>query len=175
MRKGYIMSIINFEACKSDEQLKELADFAKSIWNEYFPSLITQDQIDYMLDKFQSYPAMYEQVKHNQYHYYLVKNGDEKIGYIGLQNQPDRLFLSKFYLKKDARGHHYASDMFEFVKQKADEYCYQAIYLTCNKGNKHSLDVYEKFGFQWIDSDETDIGEGYIMDDYIYEYRMKKI
>ena len=169
------MSNIIFEACKSDEELKELADFAKGIWNEYFPGLITQDQVDYMVEKFQSYDAMYEQVKNNQYHYYLVRANDEKIGYIGLQNQPDRLFLSKFYLKKEARGNHYATQMFEFVKEQADKYCYPAIYLTCNKGNKHSLQVYDKFGFQWIDSDQTDIGQGYIMDDYIYEYRMKKI
>ena len=41
--------------------------------------------------------------------------------------------------------------------------------------NKHSLAVYEKFGFQWIDSVQTDIGNGFIMDDYILEYRLNRI
>ncbi|WP_270490915.1 hypothetical protein [Holdemanella sp.] len=47
--------------------------------------------------------------------------------------------------------------------------------MTCNKYNKHSLAVYEKFGFQWIDSVQTDIGNGFIMDDYILEYRLNRI
>ena len=89
-----------------------------------------------------------------------------------MQNQPDRLFLSKLYLKDLARGKHYASKMFEYVKKQAEKYCYSSIYLTCNKYNKHSLAVYEKFGFQWIDSVQTDIGNGFIMDDYILEYRL---
>ena len=37
------------------------------------------------------------------------------IGYIGLKFEPDRLFLSKLYLKKEARGKHYASDMLEYI------------------------------------------------------------
>ena len=65
--------------------------------------------------------------------------------------------------------------MFEYVKKQAEKYCYSSIYLTCNKHNKHSLDVYEKFGFQWIDSVQTDIGHDFIMDDYILEYSFEKI
>lgn len=169
------MKSIKIVECKNDEDLKEVATLANTIWHEFFPSIISESQIDYMVDKFQSYDAMKEQTKHEQYHYHKVYDNDELIGYIGLQNQPDRLFLSKLYLKKEARGHHYATTMFEYVKQQAEKYCYPAIYLTCNKHNKHSLDVYEKFGFQWIDSVQTDIGQGYIMDDYILEYQMKNI
>lgn len=169
------MKNISIKECKTDEDLKTVADLATIIWHEYFPNIISDSQIDYMVDKFQSCEAMKEQTKHEQYHYHMVFDENELIGYIGLQNQPDRLFLSKLYLKKEARGHHYASTMFEYVKEQAEKYCYPAIYLTCNKHNKHSLDVYEKFGFQWIDSVQTDIGQGYIMDDYILEYQMKKL
>lgn len=169
------MKNINIVECKNDENLKEVAILANSIWHQYFPSIISESQIDYMVEKFQSFKAMQDQVKHQQYHYHKVYNGDELVGYIGLQNQPDRLFLSKFYLKESARGKHFASEMFEYVKEQAKKYCYPAIYLTCNKNNKHSLDVYEKFGFQWIDSVQTDIGNNFIMDDYILEYRLNAI
>ena len=37
--------------------------------------------------------------------------------------------------------------------------------LTCNKHNTHSLDVYKKWGFEKVDEDVTDIGNGYVMDD----------
>lgn len=167
------MKNINIVACKNDKDLEEVANLAELIWHEFFPRIISESQIHYMVDKFQSFEAMKEQVKHQQYHYHKVYMGDELVGYIGLQNQPDRLFLSKLYLCKDARGNHFASDMFEYVKQQANTYCYDRIFLTCNKYNTHSLDVYKKFGFQQIDSVETDIGCGYIMDDYVLEYCFK--
>lgn len=169
------MKSISIVECKNDSDLNEVAILAETIWHEYFPKIISESQIDYMVDKFQSFEAMQDQVKHQQYHYHKVYEDSELIGYIGLQNQPDRLFLSKLYLKDSARGKHYSSKMFEYVKKQAKKYCYSAIYLTCNKQNQHSLDVYEKFGFQWIDSVQTDIGNGFIMDDYILEYRLGTI
>ena len=44
--------------CENEQQLIQLAETAKEIWNEYFISIITQEQIDYMVEKFQSYPAL---------------------------------------------------------------------------------------------------------------------
>lgn len=42
------------------------------------------------------------------------------------------------------------------------------VYLTVNKGNERAIKVYEKFGFIKTDSIVTDIGNGYVMDDYVY-------
>mgnify|MGYP001261989083 CR=1 FL=1 len=43
---------------------------------------------------------------------------------------------------------------------------------ACNKHNDHSLNVYRHFGFQTIDAQKNDIGNGFFMDDYIMEYRL---
>ena len=45
----------------------------------------------------------------------------------------------------------------------------QSVYLTVNKQNHGPIAVYKKLGFQIVDSVETDIGNGFIMDDYIME------
>ena len=129
------MKSINIVECKNEDDLKEVSILAEKIWHEFFPGIISEAQIDYMVEQFQSFDAMQDQVKHQQYHYHKVYEGDD-------------------------------------VKKQAEKYCYSSIYLTCNKYNKHSLAVYEKFGFQWIDSVQTDIGNGFIMDDYILEYRL---
>ena len=39
---------------ETDEQIKELCALAKEIWHEYSICFISEDQIDYMLEKFQS-------------------------------------------------------------------------------------------------------------------------
>lgn len=103
------MKSINIVECKNEDDLKEVSILAEKIWHEFFPGIISEAQIDYMVEQFQSFDAMQDQIKHQQYHYHKVYEGDELVGYIGLQNQPDRLFLSKLYLKDLARGKHYGA------------------------------------------------------------------
>ena len=43
------------------------------------------------------------------------------------------------------------------------------MYLTVNKHNELGVRAYNGTGFEVIDAVETDIGEGFIMDDYIME------
>lgn len=162
---------LNIQPCTNDVQLQETADLANQIWHEYFPFLLEPAQIDYMVEKFCSFDAMKDMEKHHFYHYFMVMQEGNLVGYIALAHEETRLFLSKLYLKKDTRGQHLATQMFDFIKEHAKKYQYDTIYLTCNKHNTHSLDVYKHFGFVKVDEDVTDIGHGYVMDDYILEYK----
>ena len=88
---------------------------------------------------------------------------------IAVKPEKDRLFLSKLYLHKNARGKGLSSILLKQAITFAKEQGKQAVYLTCNKFNQHSLDVYRAKGFRDIDSVQTDIGHGFIMDDYILQ------
>ncbi len=158
--------------CSQLHMLETLVPLADEIWHEYFPSIISKEQIDYMIQTFQSYDALEDQVKHKHYHYFQIWYEGNLVGYTGLCFEPDRMFLSKLYLKKEVRGLGLASDVFCFIKKVAFQECYSSIYLTCNKKNTHSLDVYKKWGFECMEEVVTDIGNGFVMDDYIYEYTL---
>ncbi len=156
----------------TDEQIQEIASLAEIIWSEHFTPIIGKEQVDYMVEKFQSYPALKEQIA-NGYEYYQLFDGIEFCGYTGVHPGEDsRLFLSKLYIKKECRGHHLATQAFSFLKKLCRERGCSAIWLTCNKYNDNSLAVYRHLGFQIIDTQEADIGGGFIMDDYIMEYRL---
>ena len=47
------------------------------------------------------------------------------------------------------------------------------IWLTCNRNNTNSLEVYKHLGFTVAREEVTDIGEGFVMDDFIMEYDVK--
>ena len=166
------MGQLEVRKAETDTQVREIADLAKVIWNEYFTPIIGKDQVDYMVEKFQSYPALKEQISEG-YEYYQIFSGGEFCGYTGIRpGEDNRLFLSKLYLKKESRGHHLATGAFSFLKEICRERGYSAIWLTCNKHNDNSLGVYRHFGFEIIDTQEADIGGGFIMDDCIMEYKI---
>ena len=156
---------------ETDEQIKEFCTLARDIWNEYSVCFITQDQIDYMLEKFQSEEVVKSQIAFQKYQYYFLEEDGENFGYFAVQKQKDNLFLSKFYIDKDHRGKGYARKAFNNAITKiAAELELPKITLTVNKYNIPSVCIYEKLGFVRTGSVETDIGGGFVMDDYIYEF-----
>ena len=155
--------------CKTEQELRELARLADEIWHEYFVELLSLEQIDYMVEKYQSENALEHAIKSEGYLYYLLYNDNQLVGYCGIKPEENRIFLSKLYLQKSQRGKGLASLLLNQVIQYAKSNGKESIYLTCNKHNQHSLDVYAAKGFYQIDAVETDIGHGFIMDDYVLQ------
>lgn len=150
----------------------EIAALADVIWHEHFTPIIGKEQVEYMLSRFQSYPALQDQVL-TGYEYYRLLGNRKLCGYMAIrQDQDGRMFLSKLYIAKQYRGRHLAAFLFDFLKNLCRQRNCSAIWLTCNKHNDHSLNVYRHFGFQTIDAQKNDIGNGFFMDDYIMEYRL---
>lgn len=154
-----------------NKDIRTLAILASEIWHEYWPCILSNDQINYMVDKFQSEQAISEQIKNEQYSYYFIDDKDKHLGYMGISSKnKDYLFLSKLYLKKECRHLGYGKKVFEEIKLIALNLGYNKIQLTVNKYNKNTIDAYLKYGFKTINSIISDIGSGFVMDDYIMEY-----
>ena len=61
----------------------------------------------------------------------------------------------------------------DFAAILARERGLDALYLTVNKHNEMAIRAYKAKGFEVIDAVETDIGDGYIMADYIMEKKLQ--
>lgn len=155
-----------------DEDIKDIAVLAHEIWHEYFPLILSNDQIDYMVEKFQSYHAMKEQICKEGYVYYKLLLDDKLIGYtaISINEEHKSIFLSKLYIHKSYRGLGYGSRVFQFLKELCLEKGLRKVWLTVNRFNENTIKAYEKRGFEKVDTRVLDIGNGYVMDDYIMEW-----
>ena len=148
------------------DNVDKLAEVANGIWHEYFTPLLGIEQVEYMVDKFQSVKGITNQLD-NGYEYYFALSDNEVAGYFGVQPQDESLFLSKLYLKKEFRGKGVATKMLENIKQIAKNYSKDKITLTVNRYNHHTIEVYKHFGFDIIKEQKADIGNGFYMDDYV--------
>ena len=163
-KEGNILSEIIIKRVEK-ESIKALAEVANEIWHEYFTPIIGLQQVEYMVDKFQSVQGITNQLE-NGYEYYFVIYNDEIAGYFGIQLQSDSLFLSKLYLKKDFRGKGISSQMLEYIKNIACNNSKGRIMLTVNRYNYHTIDIYKHFGVEIEKEQKADIGNGFFMDDY---------
>ncbi|MGI6161251.1 MAG: GNAT family N-acetyltransferase [Christensenellales bacterium] len=162
---------MHYEKISSSDVLaiQELSKLATEIVKQHFDAIIGAEQNDYMIRKFQSVFAIIEQLK-NGYAYYFVNDGSgDRAGFIAFCARKNELYLSKFYLKKAQRGKGIAKDMLRFIIEQARKAGLFSIVLNVNKNNNAIL-AYEKMGFKKIREEKIDIGNGYIMDDFVYEY-----
>ncbi len=161
---------IHIEPVANRQQVARIAALAKEIWNQHFPEIIGQEQVDYMLEKFQSVEALQTQMD-SGYEYYLALRGDEPVGYLGLiPNDPaGKLMISKIYVKDSARGTGVGRTLLAFSKKRAQESDANTIWLTVNRRNNQPIEWYKRRGFVVTDEVKTDIGSGFVMDDFIME------
>lgn len=156
---------------KTKKQIEETAKLASEIWHEHYSSIISEEQIDYMVEKFQSAEKISKQIKKENYEYYNFVEDNKSVGYFGFVEQDgEALFLSKIYLLKSERGKGFSRKAFEFLKKEAKKRGLSKIWLTVNKGNKHSIEIYKKFGMYIERTQIADIGGNFVMDDYIFVY-----
>jgi len=167
------MNNINIIPVKTDQEIFDVATLANEIWHQHFIPIIGEAQVEYMVDKFQSYPAISKQIHEDGYEYFRIYLGDIFAGYTGVHAEEDALFLSKLYIKENCRGNRLATHALNYLIQICKERRLKKIWLTCNKYNNNTLAVYDHLGFKITDEQVADIGNGFVMDDYILTYMIE--
>ncbi len=156
-------------AATSKAILLEIEKLAIEIWQEHYTPIIGAAQVSYMLDKFQSLAAMDRQIKEEGYLYYAIYLNNNLVGYFAVQPRTESLFLSKLYVASSMRGQGIAKLAMNFIKDLATSRNLEQIELTVNKYNKDSIAAYKKMGFITVKEAVFDIGEGFVMDDYVMQ------
>jgi len=160
--------MINFHEVKSDSNLVLIENMANTIWHEHYTPIIGTEQVIYMLDKFQSVSTMRDQINQG-YQYFLINFNDNAVGYLSFEKRENILFLSKIYLLKSERGKGIGRKAMEFVTSVSKGSKCTKVALTVNRFNRNSIRAYESAGFEKKGELVQDIGNGFVMDDYLME------
>lgn len=151
------------------ENMHFIRPLAEKIWNITYGSVLDPAQIEYML------PLMYNQERltneiQDGYIWELLLVDGKVLGYLDYKLMEDnRVFLSKLYLDTDQHQRGLGKQMLDRVLTFAQNQQATAVYLTVNKHNAKAIAFYERNGLKCMESKTFDIGNGYVMDDYIYQ------
>lgn len=151
------------KAEKSDVKL--IAQLADSIWRKHYITIITMEQIDYMLDLMYSATSLSKQMDEG-HEFTLVYSKEKPIGYISLSSSDGRnYFLHKFYIEVEDQGKGIGSELFSYVLDKLPNA--ESIELCVNRENFKTINFYFKHGFVIKKIINQDIGGGFFMNDFV--------
>ncbi|MDC9722594.1 MAG: GNAT family N-acetyltransferase [Urechidicola sp.] len=157
--------MIEIKPATSQPDFEIISQLAFIIWEEHYTKIIGSAQVTYMLNKYQTVSSIENQVVEG-YQYHLVYADKIPVGYLSFIKKEQSLFLSKIYVLNSERGKGIGKFMMDFLQQKAIENNLHSISLTVNKQNTVAIKAYKKMGFIRTDSIITDIGQGFMMDDF---------
>ena len=148
-----------------------IAELADRIWRQYYPTIISTAQIDYMLKPFYDPVTLIAEIQDQRIEYNLLLSKDQPIGFSshGPAGDTKAIKLHKLYLLPAYHGKGYGSLLLRELELRCHRENIQRILLNVNKNNAKAIRSYERNGYQTVDAVLVDIGGGFFMDDYVLE------
>lgn len=166
LKKGIFLQKVTDE-----KELITIQKLARKIWLEYYPAVITGEQIQYMLEKMYSMSALRKDAKKGIF-FYLLFFGEKPIGFIAFSEQSGKkFFVHKFYILKKFRDKGLGSRIFSKL---ISAFSCREVRLTVNRQNFRAVNFYFKQGFIIERVEDFDIGGGFFMNDFVMVWKKTK-
>lgn len=144
----------------------------ETTWPITYGPILTDKQIQYMLDLIYSGEALSQQLDQGHNFYLLKENDGSVIGFIDLEKTAESISkLHKIYLLPDQQGKGYGKKLLDYAIRVAREQGSRRLQLNVNRYNK-ALAFYQKMGLQIIKEVDIPIGNGYFMNDFVLELNL---
>jgi len=150
-------------------ELSIIHDLAYSIWPSAYGNILSQQQLDYMLDKIYSIASLQKQVEEH-HNFILLFENNIPIGFASFSSEENSYVyhLHKIYVLPEQHGTGSGKMLLNYVINSVKKNNATSLTLNVNRHNKARY-FYEKQGFIVKDKVDIDIGNGYFMNDYIME------
>ena len=144
-----------------------ISQLAEKIWREHYPSIISVEQINYMLQSRYSHEAIEEGMKGEE-KYFLAYADEQPVAYASIEWKDGFYYLHKFY--NDVSNHRkgIGKQFFDYLLTQIDSS--KPIKLQVNRQNFKAVNFYFKVGFVIESIGDFHIGGGYYMNDFVMKY-----
>ena len=155
----------------TDQDITLLQELAEKSWNSAYANILSTDQMEYMLTEMYAKDELFKQLQNPNYQYYLILSDVIPAGFIGFEfhYEKETTKLHRIYLLNEFKGKGLGKKGLDFMKKMAAETSDKRIILNVNKENP-ARKMYESQGFKVFKEEVFDIGNGYVMDDFLMEH-----
>jgi len=167
--------MVSISKC-STEGIPTIRQLSEEIWRKVYPSIVSMEQIDYMLDLMYSSKALEEQITSLGHQFILLNHNNESVGYasysIKKADEPERYRLHKLYLKPELQGKGFGKAMTSYISTEVISQGGTELELNVNKKNP-AVAFYNHIGFIIESEIDLQIGQGFEMNDFIMVLKLQ--
>ncbi len=149
-------------------ELGIVTELAHAIWPPTFKDILSPEQLTYMLNWMYAEDTLRMQLE-NGHEFFVMEISGRPVGFMGIEahySEKQYLKVHKLYVLPETQGSGAGRKFIEYAVELAKEKGISALTLNVNRFNK-AVDFYLRMGF-FIDKEEDiDIGNGYLMEDYV--------
>lgn len=140
-----------------------------AIWPQTYASLLTQEQIDYMLNMMYSESSLQKQMEQDGITFIIIYEEETPVAFAAYnETKPQVWKLHKIYVLSSQQGKGTGKFIIHFIVDEIKLQNAKALQLQVKRDNP-AQHFYNKMGFEIIETADFDIGNGYFMKDYIME------
>lgn len=166
---GYSQRFMQFFLEVTNEDLPIVRELAQRIWNDHYPAIIGQEQVNYMLERMYDLESLSLQLQKGDLFYLsAVGESEDNLVYAGFASVKDfgdgRWFLNKLYVDTDLQRTGLGRGLIDFL---IEEHNMSELRLQVNRQNYKAINFYFRNGFVIESVADFDIGDGYFMNDFI--------
>lgn len=157
----------------TEHDLPTIQDIAHRTWPNTFGEILSPSQISYMLDMMYSLEALKSQIDDKKHVFLLAKDdtSQEVLGYSSYElNYKGQALtkIHKIYLLPASQGKGVGRLLIDAVAEVAKAKSNDRLGLNVNRYNK-AIQFYERVGFSIVGNEDIDIGDGFLMEDFVME------
>jgi GNAT superfamily N-acetyltransferase len=154
-----------------DKSFAIIREIAKTTWDATYTFILSKEQLDYMYVMMYSEAALNEQQFTKKHHFILAKENENYLGFASYElncGKTNKTKVHKIYILPTAQGKGIGKRLLDYIASEAQKHQDKAVFLNVNRFNP-AQDFYKRIGFSVSFEEVIDIGNGYVMDDYVME------
>ena len=154
----------------STAEIPQIRHLAIEIWPKNYAEILSAAQIEYMMQMMYAEDVLQNQLESGVW-FYLVKFSGRNIGFLAIEPHykfPEDMYVHKIYLLPEFQGKGFGRNLMNQVVEVTKKNHCKSISLNVNRYNK-AQHFYEKTGFEIKFEENIDIGQGFLMEDYVMQ------
>ncbi|MBI5938674.1 MAG: GNAT family N-acetyltransferase [Betaproteobacteria bacterium] len=149
------------------DEAEAVAALARLIWHAHYPGIISVEQIDYMLAE-RYKPGLIKQTLARGDRWLVARADDALLGFAhGFALMEGDYKLDKLYVHPDYQRHGIGHLLMDLMAEHARRRSSRRMVLHVNRHNAQAIAAYRKYGFAVLVPIVEEIGNGFVMDDFV--------
>jgi GNAT superfamily N-acetyltransferase len=145
-----------------------IRELTMQVWPQTYTPIVGKEQVAYMLDAFYAPAALERQMQELNHRFIICYSDIKAVAFASWSEIQEGVFkLHKIYIVAGQQGKGIGKFMIGYIAGELKHAKATELRLNVNRYNVTAKSFYEKTGFQHLNDEDIDIGDGYFMNDHV--------